>query len=89
MCTSMYVQPSQGRVLRGSDRAQMRLEPLEMMDECVAKCSTRLQYFERGRGDIDVVLGRVLRARRRSHELIVPLPSPISGKPPAVVVEHF
>ena len=65
----MYVQPSQGRVLRGSDRAQMRLEPLEMMDECVAKCSTRLQYFERGRGDnVDVVLGRVLRFLDRGSE---------------------
>ena len=39
----------------------MRLEPLEMMNECVAKCSTRLQYFERGRGgNVDVVGGAAL-----------------------------
>ena len=66
----MYLQPSQGLVLRGSDLAQMRLEPLEMMNECVAKCSTRLQYFERGRGgNVDVVLDRVLRDCRQSLEL--------------------
>ena len=64
----------------------MRLEPLEMMNECVAKCSTRLQYFERGRGgNVDVVLDRVLRDCRQSLELVMPLPSPISFKPPAVV----
>ena len=48
----------------------MRLEPLEMMNECVAKCSTRLQYFERDRGgNVDVVLDRVLRDCRQSLEL--------------------
>ena len=75
-----------GGIRTSSLRAPIRLEPLEVMNECVAKLVARCESMVRGGGgnvDLDVVLRRNEFVCRHQVELLEPKPS---AQPPIAVV---